>query len=474
MAQTEVFGMNRKSMIATGIALTLLLGGAVGAYCYVDHKKNSEAAAEKAEQDSLNLYSFDTSTLKGIDFTTSEGYFKISLNEEGKWVMDDTDYPYDFTLNNYYLNVVSTAVSRLKADHKVKADGNDLSKYGLDSPVTLVCHTDEKDCTLYVGGSSVTNEFSYVMLPDDDTIYCIDNETGKSLLGEVSSLRNPYLLECDDNEIMQFSLVHNGETQYDLTRNNGGTQLWSMNAPETDITVDAVTVNTILTSLVRVQADQFDGFTKEKLELAKYGLDDPAYTFTVKTAEKTMTLEFPEFDKEAEEVWCYDENSGAVFTISGGSTAFLSGKWYDLSIKQVMSVPFMSVASLDISVDGETHTLSVDHDKNTYIFDDIDVTAKNSEDAAKDFEYLYASVSEISHADFRDDIPEKMGEPTCTFTYTLTDGGKRELALVPIDDETYWAYTDGKCIGMTVARSAVNGTNGCNAFIEKLSEDLGI
>ena len=53
MAQAEVFGMNRKSMIATGAALVLLLGGAGGAYYYVDHKKSSEEAAEKAEADSL-------------------------------------------------------------------------------------------------------------------------------------------------------------------------------------------------------------------------------------------------------------------------------------------------------------------------------------------------------------------------------------------------------------------------------------
>jgi uncharacterized protein YkuJ len=216
------------------------------------------------------------------------------------------------------------------------------------------------------------------------------------------------------------------------------------------------------------------GFTKEKSELAQYGLDDPAYTFTVETADKTITLEFPELGEEDEQVWCYDANTYELCSISSNNAAFLSGKWTDLTTKQVMIVSFYDAESLEINVDGDTHTLKIDHDKSKYVFDDIDVTAKDNEEALQNFEYLYASVSEIKHDEFRDDFPEKMGDPTCTFTYTLTDGTKRKLELVPIDDNTYWAYVDGRCIGATVTRNSIDGTNGCLTFIEKLNADLGI
>ena len=66
-----------------------------------------------------------------------------------------------------------------------------------------------------------------------------------------------------------------------------------------------------------------------------------------------------------------------------------------------------------------------------------------------------------------------MGKPTCTFSYTLTDGTKRELALVPIDDESYWAYIDGKCVGMTVNRSALESKTGCKNYIEILKNEIG-
>ena len=462
--------MNRKSMIAMSTALVLLLGGAAGAYYYVDNKKTNEETAAKSETESLDLMSFDSTSVKGIDITGADGYFHMTLGQTGDWILEETDYPYNFTLNSYYLNVVASTMSKLKADHK--ADKADLGKYGLDKPITVVCHTADKDHTLLVGNISATNEFCYVMLPDDDNVYCVVNNTEGDLRGDISELRSPYLLNCYDNDINSFSLVHNGEVLYDLSRGTDGETLWSLNAPKTDVMIDAVTVNNILTNMVRIQSDKFEGFTKDSSELAKHGLDNPAYTFTVTTDDKTFKLEFPEFGAEDEEIWCYDTDSCAVCALSQNSAAFLSGKWYDLTTKQAMSIPFMSAASLEINVDGEKHTLTIDHDKNSYVFDDIDVTALGSEEASSDFEYLYASVSEIAHDEYRDDEPETMGEPTCTFRYTLIDGTERVLALVPIDGETYWAYTDGRCLGMTVSRNALTGTNGCLNFIERLTNDI--
>ncbi|SFB66592.1 DUF4340 domain-containing protein [Ruminococcus albus] len=466
--------MNRRSMIATGAALVLLLGGAVGAYYYVDHKKSSEEAAEKAEADSLKLMEFDSNDVNAIDITTAEGYFKMKCGDNGEWTLEDTDYPYKFTPYSYQMNVIASAMSKLKADHKADTKKDDLGKYGLDSPATVICHTADKDYTVYVGSSSVTNEFCYVMLPDDDTVYCIDNATGLELRGDIAKICDPYLLECTDNEIMRFALVHNDEVVYDLCRNEDNTAVWSFNGPVTDVAIDTITVNTILTNMVRIEAADFECFTKDESELAKYGLDSPAYTFTVETSDKTITLEFPEISAEDEKVWCYDADTYEVCAISSNSAAFLSGKWQDLITKQAMSVSFYDAETLEIDVNGETHKLTVDHENSKYVYDDVDVTSKDNEEAAKNFEYLYASVSEIKHGEFREDIPEKMGEPTCTFAYTLTDGTKRKLELVPIDDSNYWAYTDGRCLGMTVERSAIDGTNGCLSFIEKLNADLGI
>lgn len=463
--------MNRRSMIALGTSLVVLLGGAAGAFYYVDHKKTTEEASSKAEQESLKLFSFDSNTVESIDITNSEGYFHLTFGESGDWVLDETDYPFMFTPDSYYLNVIAASMSRLTADHKAE-NSSDLSKYGLDSPVTVMCHTSDKDYTLLVGNSTATNEFCYVKLPDDDTVYCIANETGEQMRGEIENLRDSAMLDCYDNEIMRFALVHNGETCYDLSRMIDGNVIWKMNAPQTDVTIDATTVNSILTNMVRVESEKFECFTKDQSELAKYGLDKPAYTFTVETEDKTIVIDFPEFKTDDEEVWCYDRNTCALYTLSQGGAAFLSGKWSDLTIKQALSVPFMDAVSLEMTVDGESHTLLIDHEMPTYIFDDIDVTALGSKDAASNFEYLYASVSEIKHGDFRDDIPEEMGEPECSFVYTLADGTKRELALVPIDDENYWAYVDGNCIGMTVEKNAITSSNGCLNFVERLTADI--
>ena len=465
--------MSSKKMLIVLGAMIALLGLAAGGYALVDHKKTQEESSAAEEINSLKLFNFDQNSVNAIEITNPDGHFSMNY-AGGEWTLTDTDYPHQFPVNSYYLNSIATTMSELTALQKFT--GKDAASYGLDNPVTITCNTSVGNSyTLLVGKPSATKEYYYVSVPGDDTVYGIKYDTGTALSGGISFLHDPYVLHVRDADINRFAMKHNDEVAYDLFTDDAGQ--WQLQAPLTDVRMNTVQVSTIITDLVRLQYESFVTITKDKQELAKYGLDKPAYFLTVGTDTQTVTLEFPDYDTNDGVVYVYEPESGTVGTISSRETAYLQGSWHQLVDETVLRIPYADAKELDVTVDGKHFVLSIDHEKERTRLDDIDMTALDSE-SNKLFEYLYASVSEISHEEIKKEpeLPENP-VPACTFRYTLNDGTQRVLELVQIDDVTYWAYVDGRCIGQTVRRNALSGTSGVLTFLEKLTdalEDQGI
>ena len=350
-------------------------------------------------------------------------------------------------------------------------DADDLAVYGLDNPTVITCHSNLADSyTLFIGKPSATKEYYYVTVAGSNVVHGIKYDTGAALSGGISYLHDPYVLHVRDADICKFSLERFGETAYDLHTDDKGQ--WQLTAPETGVNINTVQVSMILTDLVQLQYESFITITKDKSVLAQYGLDKPEYFLTVGTDTQSVTFQFPDYDKNDSVVYVYEPESGTVGTINARQTAYLTGSWRQLLDETVLRIPYADASALDVTIDGMHFTLSIDHENSRTKLDDIDITALDSE-TNKIFEYLYASVSEISHEEVREnpDLPEHP-VPACSFRYTLNDGSERLLELVPIDDLTYWAYVDGKCVGQTVRRNSLSGSSGVLSFLEKLTDAL--
>ena len=462
--------MSAKKMRVVLIALAALLAASISGYVLVDHQKHQEEQAVLDEQASLNLGGFDANNVDEVEITNSDGYFRIG-KQEGGWVLSETDYPHEFPLNTYYINVITSSMSNLTASQKVEPDAAQTSAYGLDDPVTVTCHVGNTSYSLEIGGGSITKEFYYVRIPGEETIYCIAYETGELLRGGIGYLRDSYMLQFSETAVSEFQLERDGEIAYALKKDSAGQ--WQLTDPVQEVSVNTVQINTILTNLVRVEYKSFETVTTDQTQLAEYGLDAPRYILTVKTnSGSTAVLEFPDFDENDGICYVYEPESGTVGSISMSSCGFLLGKWQELLDEAVLRVPLNSVDSLDCTVDGKHFTLTVDHENETYRLDDIDLSGC-SDTVLSNFRYLYASVSEIK-SDSVDENPNAPENPvpTCSFVYNLTDGTTRTLDLVPIDDTTYWAYVDRRCIGQIVRRNSLSGTSGVLNFIDKMSDAL--
>ncbi|MCR5718144.1 MAG: DUF4340 domain-containing protein [Oscillospiraceae bacterium] len=469
--------MSTKKMRILLVAMAAILGLSVGGYVLVDHNKKQAEQAEADKRSALNLCSFDTEQVTAVDICNPDGTFHAEL-ANGEWVLTETDYPQTFPVNSFYLNSIVSSMSHLTAEQMFEKNPEIQSNCGLDTApadggrTEITCTAGGETYTVYIGNPSATKEYYYVSVPSTqaDTVYGIKYDTGAAFCGGISYLHDPYLLHASETSITGFRMEHNGDVAYDLSTDTSGQ--WQLNAPVENVSINSVQVKTIVTELVRLQYSRFVSITEDKAELKQYGLDNTSYTLSIHAGDDNFTFLFPEFTENDSEIYVYCPETATIGTIHSRDTVYLTESWRNLLDKAVLRVPFAEASALDVTVDGKQFRLQIDHENSRYQLDDIDLSGLDSA-TNSNFEYLYASVSEIQAEDVAEEpqLPETP-VPSCVFRYTLNDGTQRTLELVPIDELNYWAYVDGRCIGQTVRRNALSGSTGVLSFLEKITDNL--
>lgn len=458
--------MSTRKMRTAAIIMILLLVLAVGGYVLVDQSKRREELAEEAEQASLQLFDFSSDAVEAVLLETDDGNFRVE-NQNGEWVLTETDYAYGLELDGYYINSVCSGMSQLTALRKFSAD-SDKEAFGLTNPVTVTCYVGGTPHTLYVGGPSATEDYYYVMVPEDDTIYGIAYATGEVLHAETDRLRKSELIPFHETEVDYFRLVPKEGMTIELEKKDG---LWHMTEPLAGANINSATVNTMLRTLTRVEADGFVTADKNA-DLSAYGLNKPEYTFQVGAGDDMCLLQFSADAEDSEMMYVLNEATGLVSHITTMHANFIHLQPEELMNTNLLNIHFEETAELDVMIDRMRYfILTLDHENGSYYFNDTDIVPLG-DNAVSTYKNLFATVANISYEsmDLDAEIPED-AEADCGFAFTLIDGTKTVLTLVASDEENiYWALIDGQYTGMTVRRREITGNTGIKSFYERMKD----
>ncbi len=466
--------MSTKKMKALIIALILLLIFGTGAYIAVDTLKSREEQAVLDEEKSLQLFNFDENTIDKTEISLPEGNFIIEKSASG-WEITDTDYEYPVALNAYYINTICNYMSDLTALKKLEVSAADLSGYGLDNARPLTCYAGNTAYTLYLGNASATEEYYYVMLPDDPVVYAIDFTKGDILKGGLGYLKDPYMISWMDVNISYVKLQDGKETAFEIEKDENGR--WQMLEPLKNSPVNGANVNSMLTSVTRLQIDSFVKMAESPQDLIDYHLDDPAYQFILKTdSGETMTIDFAKFDPKDTSVYLVYEESGQIAAMTPNSVSFLQTEAPALMTDKIYSPAITDISVLDVTVDDLHFSMNMNHEESKAFFqsdnmaDEIEISG-NTDEIQKAYNELFLSVSNLTYDSLDLDAePDEDAKPTVIFHYTLTDDSETELTLVPVDDTFYQAFIDGEYTGKIVRRRALSGTAGVLTYHEKLTD----
>ena len=252
----------RKQLIA------LLLAAAVlGCVCLGLWLLNRSQAAASDGEASSGLSLDLPQSLTALAWGNGSVSFSFRL-EDGAWQWaEDPDFP----LLSSRIETIANCLSTLTASRTLDVP-DDLSAYGLDSPVTLtLTGADGGEQTLLLGGN--VGENYYLMKQGGDRVYVIGNTLPSYLSVSLYDLADTDLLPSVTQDSVD-SVTVTGAQQSVLTvaAAGDGSYTWTCNGA--DIT-DSALLSALREEFENIDFYQLGGFKESEDLLAQCGLTDP-------------------------------------------------------------------------------------------------------------------------------------------------------------------------------------------------------
>ena len=262
---------NRKKALI--IAIICLAAAAVLYLLAV--KLNQKEENEDSSDDSLVISSVDSDKITAISYE-KDGKSLSFIKEDGTWYdAEDKSFPVD----QDSLTTMTNALGAVSATRKLE-DPEDLSEYGLDSPVLTVRYTssDNKEAEFSVGDTNDAASGAYLKISGDDAVYLVASDFADSFNSDIYQLADmesfPTITSDSITDINVESDSHTLEIKND---NDGGRTILENGEEQENCAESAVTqfINTVtgITFKSHVAYNCKD--------LSKYGLDKPIADISV-------------------------------------------------------------------------------------------------------------------------------------------------------------------------------------------------
>ncbi len=389
-----------------GILLIVLVVICVAAVVVVQLTKNSDVAVE--EDTSAEVLTLDSSEVTELSWSYTEDLSFLYDGENWSYAGDST-----FPLDESYLNTILTDLSDLTAVKTIE-DVEDFAQYGLFDPVCVVTVDGTTPVTLNIGNESTDGSYLYVSIGDGN-VYMVD----VALLDDFSyGLYDLIAAESLPDMSDVTSLVIDADTQYleiDQMVNSGlaysDSYTWFAVSDDGYTTLD----NDLAESMIQI----FTNLTWNSCvdynatDLSQYGLDNPCATVTISYIQSS-TVDTGETDEDGNavteavesnetfvlELGDYADNAGYA-RIAGSNMVYLVDATVndtalyttaaDLLPDEVLVMNWDNVSSVDITIDGDTHTLV----KDTALVETEDTDSEDEDADTEDTEETEATYETI-------------------------------------------------------------------------------
>jgi hypothetical protein len=377
----------------------------------------------------------------------------------------------EFNIRQSYVQSICTYIADLSAEKDYGEITDDKkTMYGLDDPTVITLSNGSENYVLYLGDADPTSTYYYVMTGNKNKIYAISYDTGDSLNADRIQLKDRYIVPYDTDEISNIKLLKDGETVFDFTYSEDNST-WSLPDKYSAFTVDQTDVSTMITYLVRTEAQEM--FDENLQDLSTYGFDNPYAELVVTGLDgETHKFLFSYFGNNTATytyVLFEDDNQAAAFYT--GDVDFIEKTVTDFLVPELCSYSMYDVTGLDYSMDGSEASFTVDMDNNVITMDDISLTELGS-DVLSDFTDFYNSIAYLQMEDIDIDASPSDDDPFLAVTFHFSESDDLLLELCKRDDDSFYAFINGKYTGAYVNKTSVTSKNAIKDFYESLIKSI--
>ena len=406
----------------------------------------------------------------------------LAFHKDGTWVYDtDEAFPVDEERIDELLGVFEAFSAAF-----IIEDVTDYSQYGLDDPVcTIGISTGDTDYEIQLGDFSTMDSQRYVSIGDGNVYLAtadpldyfdaalrdmIDNDEAPDF-GTVEAIR------FDGDQTCQIAYQEYTE---DSSYTYCSDDVYFVQQEDAMLPLDTSRVEGYLDSISGPSLTDYVTYNVSEEELAEYGLDAPELSVTVtyvpedseQTAEFTLHIsrdpdeqaaaeaEDGEEDETEEEITAYARvgESQIVYQITGDSyEALMAAGYDDLRHYEVLTADFADVTGLDISLEGESYTITAEgsgEDKTFYYGEE-----------ELDIADLQSALENMGAASFTDEEPSQKQEISITVHLDNEAHPTVQIDLYRYDGEQCLAVLDGTPTSLVPRDMVVDLIEAVNAIV---------
>ena len=457
------------------VLLGVLVVVCAAAFAAVTYQEQKEAIRTSGEV----VLEVDPETVQSLSWTYEDETLAFHKDEEETWLYDGDEA---FPVDQVRLQTLLEQFQEFRAAFVIE-DVTDYAQYGLDDPVcTITLSTGEEDYEITLGDYSTMDSQRYVSTGDGQVYLAVsdpldyfdaslddmidDDET--PLFGQVEQIQFD---GADSYQVIYQEYTDDSPYTYcsdDVYFKQEGDDL---------LPLDTARVEGYLSTIEYLSLDEHVAYNATEEDLATYGLDDPELTVTIQhvpedgdgTAE-TFTLSISRDPAQRasadgsedtdEEIIAYArvDQSKIIYQIDETSyEALMAAGYDDLRHTQVLTADLADVTALDISLEGQTYTITSkgSGEDQTFWYGEEELTG----------DALTNALEGLTASSFTDETPSEKEEISLTVHLDNEVHPQVQIDLYRYDGEQCLAVIDGEPVSLVPRTSVVDLIEAVNAIV---------
>ena len=408
---------------------------------------------------------------------------ELSFHKDEIWLYDtDEAFPVDDEVMENLLKQYDDFAAAF-----IIEDVEDYAQYGLDEPeCTINISTADKDYEITLGNYSNMDQQRYASVGDGN-VYLVTSDPIDKLDIELKDMikHDDTPLFGDITDIIfagseNYSVFYSAENNYSYCKDD----FYFTDQNGKTVPVDTDNVESYTGKISNLNLKDYVTYNATREELVSYGLDNPQLSVTVnytdedengeesdysyvlnigRDPEELKTLEKKEesTDDESEEtVTAYARvgNSQIVYKLSDDDyKTLMSASFNDLRHKDLFTADLDDVLQIDISLEGESHTITATTEDDETVFfyggEEIDIANFRSQ------------LNDLEAAEFTSEKADGKKEISVIFTLNDENNTQIETELYRYDGKNCIATLDGETVCLSSRSNVIDFIEAGNSIV---------
>ena len=428
----------------------------------------SEEKKEEIKTSGETVLSVESAKVTALCWEQDGTTWSFRRGDDGWQYDDDAEFP----VSDSAMDALLEPFRSLSAAFTIE-NAEDLGRYGLDEPTcTITLTTDDETYTVKLGDHSTMDSQRYMDIGDGN-VYLAASDPLDAYDVELKDL-----IANDDvpyfDEVSQIRFA--GSEDYSVIYDENGKSICADDIYFTadGKPLDTSRVNSYISKLRYLDLTDYVTYKATEEELSAYGLDDPELSVSVDytddgtsdtfvlhisrdPAEKKAAADAEDEDTSDITAYARVGDSKIIYQISGSSyRSLMTAGYNDLRHQEIFSGNFDDVTGIDVTLDGETYTLTAQKDgkERTWHCEEAEIEIGDLQDAletltAEEFTSEKATgqqeISLTLHLDHEDELE-------LTITLYRCDGSK---CLAVVDGKSVAYVPRGEMVTLAEAVRAI-------------------